>query len=53
MKGSWKKWFYVKNDAFALFPVFTGGQPIPLPSGGDGVAKKDLSKLHPLREKLQ
>jgi hypothetical protein len=53
MKGPWKKWFYVKNDAFALFPVFTGGRPIPLPSGGDGVAKKDLGKLHPLREKLQ
>jgi hypothetical protein len=53
MKGWQKKWFYLRNDAFTLLPVFTGGHPVPLPSWGDGVAKKDLGKLHSLCENLQ
>jgi hypothetical protein len=42
MKGWRKKWFYVRNDASALLPTFTSGHPVPLPSWGDGVARKDL-----------
>jgi hypothetical protein len=32
MKGWQKKWFYLRNDAFAPLPMFTGSHPIPLPS---------------------
>jgi hypothetical protein len=53
MKGWWKKWFYLRNDASALHPAFTGGCPVPLSSWGDGVAQKDLGKLEPLCEALQ
>jgi hypothetical protein len=53
MKGWWKKWFYLRNDASTSLPVFISGRPIPLPSGEDGVDKKDLGKLHTLRENLQ
>jgi hypothetical protein len=53
MKGWRKKWFYLRTDASALLPAFTSGRPIPLPSWGDGVARKDLSKLQPLSENLQ
>jgi hypothetical protein len=42
MKGWRKKWFYLRNDASAPLPVFTGSRPAPLPSLGDGVARKDL-----------
>jgi hypothetical protein len=45
MKGWWKKWFYLRNDASASLPKFTGCRPIPLLSWGDGVARKDLGKL--------
>jgi hypothetical protein len=45
MKGWQKNWFYLKNDASAPLPVFTDGRPIPRPSWGDEVARKDLSKL--------
>jgi hypothetical protein len=53
MKGWRKKWFYLRNDSSALFPVFTSIRPIPLPSWGDGVVRKDLSKLQPVHEALQ
>jgi hypothetical protein len=53
MKGWWKKWFYLKNDASAPLPVFTGSRPVPLPSWGDRVARKDLGKLQPMHEALQ
>jgi hypothetical protein len=53
MKGLWKKWIYLRNDASAPLPVFTGSRPIPLPSLGDGVAWKDLGKLHTLHKDLQ
>jgi hypothetical protein len=45
MKGWWKKWFYLRNDASTLHPAFTYSCPIPLPSWGNGVARRDLSKL--------
>jgi hypothetical protein len=45
MKGWRKKWFYLRNDAFSLLPVFTIGRPVPLPSWGVEVARKDLGKL--------
>jgi hypothetical protein len=32
MKGWQKKWFYLKNNASALLPMFTSGHPVPLPS---------------------
>jgi hypothetical protein len=28
MKGWWKRWFYLRNDASTPVPVFTGGRPI-------------------------
>jgi hypothetical protein len=53
MKGWWKKWFYLRNDSSAPLPTFFGGRPIPLPSWGDGLARKDLNKLQPLHKNLQ
>jgi hypothetical protein len=53
MKGWRRELFYLKNDAPSLLPVFIGGRPVPLPSSVEGVARKDLDKLQPLREKLQ
>jgi hypothetical protein len=53
MKGWQKKWFYLRNDASTPLPIFTSSCPVPLPSWGDGVARKDLSKFHPMREALQ
>jgi hypothetical protein len=32
--------------------MFMGSHPVPQPSWGDGVARKDLRKLHPVREAL-
>jgi hypothetical protein len=37
----------------ALLHTFTSSHPAPLPSCGDGVARKNLNKLQPLREALQ
>jgi hypothetical protein len=48
-----KKWFYLKNDNSAPLPAFTDGHPVPLTSWGEGVARKYLSKIQPLREYLQ
>jgi hypothetical protein len=53
MKGWRKKWFYLRNDFSTPLLAFTGGHPIPLPSWGEGVARKDVSKLQPLHENLQ
>jgi hypothetical protein len=53
MKGWWKKWFYLTNDISAMLPMFTSGRPIPLPSWGNGVARKDLNNLQPLCKNLQ
>jgi hypothetical protein len=50
MKGWRKKWFYLRNYASAVLPMFTGSRPVPLPSCGDGVAMKYLDKLQPLCE---
>jgi hypothetical protein len=53
MKGWWKKWFYLRNDASTLLPVFIDSHPVPLPSWGDDLVGKDLGKLQPLHEALQ
>jgi hypothetical protein len=53
MKGWRKKWFYLKNDDSAPLLVFTNGQPVPLPSWGEGAAGKDHGKIQPLCEYLQ
>jgi hypothetical protein len=44
-KGWQKKWFYLRNDTSAPLPVFTGNRPIPRPTWGHGVDRRDLSKL--------
>jgi hypothetical protein len=53
MKGWQKKLFYLRNDASTLLPAFTGSRPVPLPSWGDEVARRDLRKLQPMHEALQ
>jgi hypothetical protein len=45
MKGWRKKMLYLRNNDSLLFLVFTGGHPIPQPSWGHGVARRDLNKL--------
>jgi hypothetical protein len=51
-EGVAKKWFYLRNDTSTLLPMFTDSHPIPLPPWGDGVARKDLSKLQLVHEAL-
>jgi hypothetical protein len=47
----WRKvWFFLRNDATALFPMFTGSWPVPQPKWGYGVAQEDLRRLQPLRD---
>jgi hypothetical protein len=53
MKGWRKKWFYLSNHASASLPKFIGCCPVPLPSWGDDAARKDLTKLQPMREAFQ
>jgi hypothetical protein len=53
MKGWWKKWFYLRNDASAPLLMITGKCPIPLPTWGYRVDRRDLDKLHSMREVLQ
>jgi hypothetical protein len=53
MKGWRKKWFYLRNDGFAMLLTFTGSRPVPLSSWRDGVARRDLGKLQPMCEVLQ
>jgi hypothetical protein len=50
----WQKvWFFLRNDADTLLPVFTGSHPIPQPNWGYGVARRDLCRLQPLHEVIQ
>jgi hypothetical protein len=53
MKWWQKKWFYLRNNAFASVPMFTGSRPISLSSKEDELARRDLGKLHPMCEVLQ
>jgi hypothetical protein len=53
MKGWQKRWFYLRNGASTLLPVFTGSRSIPLHSWGDGVARKDLDNFQHMHEALQ
>jgi hypothetical protein len=50
--GWWKVWFFLRNDADALLPMFTGSHPVPQPNwgGGSRVTTKDLHKLQSLHE---
>jgi hypothetical protein len=42
----WRKvWFFLKNDADAPLPVFTGSRTFPQPSYRYGVARKNLRML--------
>jgi hypothetical protein len=41
-------WFFMRNDADTLLPLFMGSHPIPQPKWGYGVAKKDRRRLQPL-----
>jgi hypothetical protein len=50
MKGWWKKWLYSRNNASVPHPTFTSSHPVPLPSWGDGVTRRDLGKLQPMCE---
>jgi hypothetical protein len=45
INGWQKQWFYLRNDADALLPVFTGNRPTPHHNWRYGVAKNDLDKL--------
>jgi hypothetical protein len=47
MKGWWKKWFYLRNDASAPLPTFTSGRPIPLHSMGDEWLGRTSSSCNP------
>jgi hypothetical protein len=51
--GWWKVWFFLRSDADALLPVFTGSLPIPQPKWGYVVAQKDLRRLQPQRDVIQ
>jgi hypothetical protein len=53
MKGWPEEWFHLRNNASMPLPVFTSSRPIPLPSSGEGVAKRDLGKLQPMHEAFQ
>jgi hypothetical protein len=48
--GWWNVQFFLRNDADAPLPVFTGSHPIPQPKWGYSVAQMDLRRLHPLCE---
>jgi hypothetical protein len=53
-KKGWRKlWIYLRNDADASLPTFTGKHPIPHSNLGYEVAKKDLGKLQPLLTIIQ
>jgi hypothetical protein len=43
--GWWKIWFFLRINADASLPKFTGIRPIPQPIQGYGVARKDLCSL--------
>jgi hypothetical protein len=40
-----KVWLFIRNDADASLPVFTGSRPIPQPNSGYSVAQKDFHRL--------
>jgi hypothetical protein len=42
-----KIWFFLRNNADAQLPMFTGSHPISQPKWGYGVAQKDLHRLQP------
>jgi hypothetical protein len=47
----WRKvWFFLRNNADALLPVFMGSCPVPQPKLGYGVAQQYILRLQPLRD---
>jgi hypothetical protein len=50
----WKKvWFFLRNDADASLPMFTGSCPVLQPKWGYGVAQKHIRRLQPLCDVIQ
>jgi hypothetical protein len=50
----WRKvWFFLRNGADALLPMFMGSRLIPQPNWGYEVASRDLRKLQSLRKVIQ
>jgi hypothetical protein len=50
----WQKvQFFLRNDADAPLPMFTGSQPIPQPKWVYGVAQKELRRPQPMCEVVQ
>jgi hypothetical protein len=50
----WQKvWFFMRNEADASLPMFTGSCLVPQPKWGYGVAKKHIHMLQPLRDVVQ
>jgi hypothetical protein len=45
----WQKvWFFLRNDADAPLPMFTGNHPVPQPKWGYSVAQQYICRLQPL-----
>jgi hypothetical protein len=52
--AGWRKvWFFCRNDADALLPVFTGFRPDPQPKLGYGVAQQYVHRLQTLHDVIQ
>jgi hypothetical protein len=49
----WKVRFFLRKDADAPLPMFTGSRPIPEPKWRYGVARKDLHKPQPQCDVVQ
>jgi hypothetical protein len=50
LDGQRKVWFFLRNNADMLLPVFMGRHPISQPKWGYDVAQRDLRRLQPLRD---
>jgi hypothetical protein len=48
LAGWWKVWFFLRNDADAPLPIFTGCRPIPQPKWQYHVAQQYVHMLQPL-----
>jgi hypothetical protein len=48
--GWQREWFFLHNNVDTLLPMFMGNRPVPQPSWGYGVARRDTHKLQPMRD---